>query len=178
MKRLIFVLVLLLTSCAPSTSEQSGPIESFAPCSSIKYTGMKADGLFVECLEGKGELALQGIEGPAVISVWASWCTNCEAQRENFIRLYKEAGEKLQVIGLDVEEKKKRYGFNHVLKKGMAYPQLFDPDGRTSNYFGPGVPITQFIDKNGKLAFQKIGPILKYEEMQQLVKKYLEIDLS
>jgi len=178
MKRLLLVLVLILTSCAPSTSEQSGSIESFAPCSSIKYTGMKADGLFVECLEGKGELALQGIEGPAVISVWASWCTNCEAQRENFIRLYKEAGEKLQVIGLDVEEKNKSDGFNHALKKGMAYPQLFDPDGRTSNYFGPGVPITQFIDKNGKLAFQKIGPILKYEEMQQLVKKYLEIDLS
>ncbi len=178
MKRLLLALVLLLTSCAPSTLEQSGPIESFAPCYSIKYTGMKADGLFVECLEGKGELALQGIEGPAVISVWASWCTNCEAQRENFIRLYKEAGEKLQVIGLDVEEKKKSDGFNHALKKGMAYPQLFDPDGRTSNYFGPGVPITQFIDKNGKLTFQKIGPILKYEEMQQLVKRYLEIDLS
>jgi len=178
MKRLLLALVLLLTSCAPSTSEKSVPIESFAPCSSIKYTGMKADGLFVECLDGKGELALQGLEGPAVISVWASWCTNCEAQRENFIRLYKEAGEKLQVIGLDVEEKKKSDGFNHALKKGMAYPQLFDPDGRTSNYFGPGVPITQFIDKNGKLAFQKIGPILKYEEMQQLVKKYLEIDLS
>jgi cytochrome c biogenesis protein CcmG/thiol:disulfide interchange protein DsbE len=178
MKRLLLALVLLLTSCAPSTSEKSVPIESFAPCSSIKYTGMKADGLFVECLDGKGELALQGLEGPAVISVWASWCTNCEAQRENFIRLYKEAGEKLQVIGLDVEEKKKSDGFNHALKKGMAYPQLFDPDGRTSNYFGPGVPITQFIDKNGKLAFQKIGPILKYEEMQELVKKYLEIDLS
>ena len=178
MKRLLLALVLLLTSCAPSTSEKSGPIESFAPCSSIKYTGMKADGLFVECLDGKGELALQGIEGPAVISVWASWCTNCEAQRENFIRLYKEAGEKLQVIGLDVEEKKKSDGFDHALKKGMAYPQLFDPDGRTSNYFGPGVPITQFIDKNGKLTFQKIGPILKYEEMQQLVKRYLEIDLS
>ncbi len=178
MKRLLLALVILLTSCAPSTSEKSSPIESFAPCSSIKYTGMKADGLFVECLDGKGELALQGIEGPAVISVWASWCTNCEAQRENFIRLYKEAGEKLQVIGLDVEEKKKSDGFNHALKKGMAYPQLFDPDGRTSNYFGPGVPITQFIDKNGKLAFQKIGPILKYEEMQQLVKRYLEIDLS
>ena len=60
----------------------------------------------------------------------------------------------------------------------MAYPQLFDPDGRTSNYFGPGVPITQFIDKNGKLTFQKIGPILKYEEMQELVKKYLAIDIS
>lgn len=178
MKRLLLVLVLLLSSCSNSSVQQSVPIESFAPCSSIKNTGMKADGLFVECLDGDGELALQGIEGPAVISVWASWCTNCEAQRENFIRLYKEAGEKLQVVGIDVEEKNKSDGYNHALKKGMAYPQLYDPDGRTSNYFGPGVPITQFIDKNGKLAFQKIGPILKYEEMQELVKKHLEIDLS
>ena len=178
MKRLLLALVLLLSSCSNSTLQQSGPIESFAPCSSIKYTGMKADGLFVECLDGDGELALQGIEGPAVISVWASWCTNCEAQRENFIRLYKEAGEKLQVVGIDVEEKKKSDGYNHALKKGMAYPQLYDPDGRTSNYFGPEVPITQFIDKDGNVAFQKIGPILKYEEMQELVKKYLAIDIS
>ena len=117
MKRLLLALVLLLTSCSNSTVQQSVPIESFAPCSSIKNTGMKADGLFVECLDGDGELALQGIEGPAVISVWASWCTNCEAQRENFIRLYKEAGEKLQVVGIDVEEKKKSDGYNHALKK-------------------------------------------------------------
>ena len=178
MKRLLLAVVLLLSSCSNSTVQKSGPIESFAPCSSIKYTGMKADGLFVECLNGDGELALQGIEGPAVISVWASWCTNCEAQRENFIRLYKEAGEKLQVVGIDVEEKNKSDGYNHALKKGMAYPQLYDPDGRTSNYFGPGVPITQFIDKDGNVVFQKIGPILKYEEMQELVKKYLAIDIS
>ena len=177
MKRLLLALVLILTSCAPSTSEQSGSIESFAPCSSIKYTGMKADGLFVECLEGKGELALQGIEGPAVISVWASWCTNCEAQRENFIRLYKEAGEKLQVIGLDVEEKKKSDGFNHALKKGMAYPQLFDPDGRTLDFFGPGVPITRFVDASGKMTYLKIGGIFKYEEMRSLVKEHLGIDI-
>ena len=177
MKRLLLALVLLLTSCSNSTVQQSGPIASFAPCASIKYTGMKADGLFMECLDGEGELALQGIEGPAVISVWASWCTNCEAQRENFIRLYKEAGEKLQVVGIDVEEKNKSDGYNHALKKGMAYPQLFDPDGRTSNYFGPGVPITQFIDKDGNVAFQKIGPILKYKEMQELIKKYMAIDI-
>ena len=102
MKRFLAIFALLLTACAPVKSETAG-IESFAPCSSIKYSGMKADGTFVQCLEGEGELALEGIEGPAVISAWASWCTNCEAQRENFIRLYKEAGDKLQVIGVDME---------------------------------------------------------------------------
>ena len=176
MKRFLLTSLLLLTSCTSATP-QSAPIESFAPCSSIKYAGMKADGTFVECLEGKGELALEGIEGPAVISAWASWCSNCEAQRENFIRLYKEAGDKLQVIGLDREETQKSDGYKHALKKGMSYPQLYDPDGRSTDLFGPGVPITRFIDASGKLAFLKVGGIYDYEEMRTLVKKHLGIDI-
>jgi cytochrome c biogenesis protein CcmG/thiol:disulfide interchange protein DsbE len=164
MKRFLLVFVLLLSSCSSSATNQSAPIDSLAPCSSIKTTGAAADGLMLECLDGEGELAVQAIEGPAVISVWASWCTN-------------EAGDKLQVIGIDVEEQKKSDGYEHALKRGMNFPQLYDPDGRTSNYFGPGVPITQFIDKNGVIAFQKIGPIFTYEEMQQLVSEYLEIKI-
>jgi len=177
MKRVLLVALLLLTSCTSATPD-SAPIASFAPCSSIKYSGMKADGTFVECLEGKGELALEGIEGPAVISAWASWCTNCEAQRENFIKLYKEAGDQLQVIGLDRDESKKSDGYNHALKKGMAYPQLYDPDGRSIDLFGPGVPITRFIDASGKLAYLKVGGIYSYDEMRTLVKKHLGIDIS
>ena len=176
MKRFLLASLLLLTSCTSATP-QSAPIESFAPCSSIKYSGMKADGTFVECLEGKGELALEGIEGPAVISAWASWCSNCEAQRENFIRLYKEAGDQLQVIGLDREETQKSDGYEHALKKGMSYPQLYDPDGRSIDLFGPGVPITRFIDASGKLAFLKVGGIYDYVEMRTLVKKHLGIDI-
>lgn len=176
MKRFLLVFILLLASCSSATDE-SAPIESFAPCSSIKTTGAAADGLMLECLDGEGELAVQAIEGPAVISVWASWCTNCEAQRPHFIKLYQEAGDQLQVIGIDVEEKSKSDGYNHAINRGMAYPHLYDADGRTSNYFGPGVPITQFIDKDGAIAFQKIGPIFTYEEMQQLVSEYLEIKI-
>lgn len=176
MKRFLLVFILLLSSCSNAT-DQSAPVDSFAPCSSIKTTGAAADGLMLECLDGEGELAVQAIEGPAVISVWASWCTNCEAQRPNFIRLYKEAGDRLQVVGIDVEEKEKSDGLNHALSRGMTYPQLYDRDGRTSNYFGPGVPITQFIDKDGVIAFQKIGPIFTYEEMEQLVSEYLGINI-
>ena len=176
MKRFWLVGILLLASCSSATNE-SVPLESFAPCSSIQTKGMKADGLMLECLDGEGELAVQAIEGPAVISVWASWCTNCEAQRPNFIRLYEEAKGRFQVVGVDVEEGKKETGYQHALNNGMAYPHLYDPDGRTSNYFGPGVPITQFIDANGQLAFQKIGPIFTYEEMQQLMDEYLGIKL-
>ena len=139
---------------------------------------MSADGLRVECLDGKGEVALNSIEGPAVISVWASWCSNCESQQENFIRLFNEVGDQIQVIGIDVEEKSKSQGYSHALRNGMEYPQLYDPDGRTSNYFGPGVPITQFIDAKGSIAFQKVGPITSYQQLIDLIETYLKIDLQ
>jgi hypothetical protein len=82
------------------------------------------------------------------------------------------------LVGVDVEERSKSIGYNHALENGLAFPQLYDPDGRSTNYFGPGVPITQFINKEGVLTFQKVGPIFTYEEMQELVKEYLEIDIG
>lgn len=138
---------------------------------------MSADSDFVECLDGPGTLSIGAIEGPAVISVWASWCTNCEAQRENFIRLFNESDGRFQVIGLDVEEKSKSDGYEHALAKGMAYPQLFDPDGSTASEFGPGVPITRFIDANNQIAYQAIGPILNYEDLKEMVSKYLGVNI-
>ncbi|MBM3656625.1 MAG: TlpA family protein disulfide reductase [Actinobacteria bacterium] len=176
MKCFVTVLVLLMAACAPANQESSS-IESFAPCSSIKYSGMKANGTFVECLEGEGEIALEAIKGPAVISAWASWCSNCEAQRENFLRLYEEAGDQLQVIGVDMEEQSKAKGYEHALKRGMAYPQLYDPDGRTIDFFGPGVPITRFVGASGELAYLKIGGIFSYDEMRDLIKAHLDINV-
>lgn len=172
-----FLLVLTLTSCS-SLPPNDESIKSFASCSSIKTRGMSADGTFLQCLEGNGELALESIEGPALISAWASWCSNCESQRPYLIELYKKAQGKIQVIGVDVEEKSKSEGFDHALKKGMSYPQLYDPDGRTSKAFGPGVPITQFKDAQNQVVFQQIGPFKSYEEIQTLVAKYLGVEIG
>lgn len=173
----IVISLLLLTSCS-TQSEKSAPLDALAPCSSIKTTTSSSDGMLLECLDNDDEISIKSIAGPAVISVWASWCRNCAAQRKNFIKLHEEAGDLLQVVGVDVEERSKDDGYNHALENGLAFPQLYDPDGRSANYFGPGVPITQFINKDGVLTFQKVGAILTYQEMQELVGKYLEIDIG
>ena len=170
-------LVLTLTSCS-SLPPKDESIQAFASCSSIQTRGMSADGTFLQCLEGEGELALESIEGPALLSAWASWCSNCESQRPYLTELYKKAQGKIQVIGVDVEEKSKSEGFEHALKKGMPFPQLYDPDGRTSKVFGPGVPITQFKDANNQIVFQQVGPFKSYEELQTLVAKYLGVEIG
>jgi cytochrome c biogenesis protein CcmG/thiol:disulfide interchange protein DsbE len=174
----LVLLSLLLTSCSTQSDKSATPVDSLAPCSSIKTTTSANDGMLLECLDSDDEMSINSIAGPVVILVWASWCTNCAAQRKNFIKLHEEAGNLLQVVGVDVEERSKSIGYNHALENGLAFPQLYDPDGRSTNYFGPGVPITQFINKDGVLTFQKVGPIFTYEEMQDLVKEYLEIDIG
>jgi len=176
-KHLLLACCLSLTACS-NLEQVNTPVDSLVACSSIKKSLLSSDGPLLECLDNDDEISIKSIEGPAVISVWASWCTNCAAQRKNFIKLHQEAGDLLQVVGVDVEERSKDDGYNHALENGLAFPQLYDPDGRSTNYFGPGVPITQFINKDGVLAFQKVGPIFTYEEMQELVKEYLEIDIG
>ena len=176
MKRFI-ALLLLLTSCSlPASKNES--ISSFAPCNSIKSTGAAADGVFLQCLEGEGELSVGAIEGPAIVSVWASWCSNCEKQRPFLIRAFNESKDRFQLIGVDVEEKSKADGLKHALKKGMAYPQLFDPDGRSAKFFGPGVPITQFIDSNQRVVFQQIGAFESYDDLAKKIAKYLGVKIS
>jgi hypothetical protein len=76
-----------------------------------------------------------------------------------------------------MEETSKSDGYEHALKRGMSYPQLFDPDGRSIDLFGPGVPITRFVDASGNLAHLKIGGIFNYDEMRSLVKEHLGIDI-
>ena len=101
----LVLLSLLLTSCSTQSDKSAFPVDSLAPCSSIKTTTSTNDGMLLECLDSDDEMSIKSIAGPTVISVWASWCTNCAAQRKNFIKLHDEAGDLLQVIGVDVEER-------------------------------------------------------------------------
>ena len=100
----LVVLLLLLTSCSTQSDKSATPVDSLAPCSSIKTTASSSDGMLLECLDSDDEISIKSIAGPAVISVWASWCTNCAAQRKNFIKLDQEAGDLLQVVPLAHQE--------------------------------------------------------------------------
>ena len=121
MKFWLVVLLLLLTSCSSQNDKSATPVDSLAPCSSIKTTASSNDGMLLECLDSDQEISIKSIAGPAVISVWASWCTNCAAQRKNFIKLHYDAGDLLQVVGGDVEERSREAGYNQALENGLAF---------------------------------------------------------
>jgi hypothetical protein len=54
---------------------------------------------------------------------------------------------------------------------------LYDPDGRSREYFGLGVPVTWFIAPDGSVAGKKIGAFTDESELLTLTTKYLGVKL-
>ncbi len=184
MKRVaIFLsLLLLITSCASNGGVSSqAPDAELVSCNTIQQITENVFDpvldLSLDCLDGSETIKLSMIKGPAVINVWASWCASCEEELPFLKEFSKLNGEKVQFIGIDVEEKSTTVGANFAKKNNMSWPHLFDPDGRTSELFGMGIPVTWFIDRNGKVTYKKIGTIKSLSELKGLVDKYLGVKI-
>jgi peroxiredoxin len=79
----------------------------------------------------------------------------------------------VQVIGIAVEEKSQAVVKKFIERNGMTWPVLYDATGSTKSIFGMGVPVTWFIDAQGKVVHRKFGPFKSLEEIQLAVAKYL-----
>lgn len=109
-----------------------------------------------------------------VVNFWASWCKPCEqeaAELENSWRHYKDQG--VMFLGVDyVDTETEAMGY--LTRFDITYPN--GPDLQTkisAAYRIKGVPETYFIDKNGVLAFVKIGPITQ-EELSSVLESLLK----
>ena len=144
-------------------------------CSPIIVDPTVKKGIKLQCLDGNSTYVWQGIRGPAIVNVWGSWCYPCRQEIPLLVRLAKT--KKIQVIGIDVVESKPSDGIGFMTKNSMTWPQLGDPKSLTKGVFGPGVPITRFIDSNGVGIYEKAGPFKDWAEIQRAMKVFFRIDV-
>jgi len=78
---------------------------------------------------------------------------------------------KVQLVGVDVEEANFDDGRTFVERNGITWPNLYDPDGRSREYFGLGVPVTWFIAADGSVAYKHVGIIKDLDEIVTLHRK-------
>jgi thiol-disulfide isomerase/thioredoxin len=134
----------------------------------------------MSCLDNSSEINYHSIKGPIVINVWASWCTGCKEEMPYFIDLYTnpifESGE-IKLLGIDVDEKNADSGPNFIKSYGMSWPHLEDTDGRSKLVFGPGVPVTYFLDNSGEVIHKHIGAYRSKSQLYEAVEKYFEVKL-
>lgn len=167
---------LLLTGC----SYQSAAVPKLGTvvgCETIPLSSSK-EGVEIPCLDGKSAIHFKQLKGPLILNVWGSWCAPCKEEIPIFRSFYSKAKTQVHLLGVNVEEAKRTDATNFVIKNGMTWPNLTDPDGRTRGLFGMGVPVTWFIDSTGKVLFKKIGVLRSEEELRNLTSKYLNITVG
>ena len=174
MKRVALVTSLALVALlVPVTAQAKSGI--VVGCTSIKVDNSVKKGISLSCLNSKSQIVYQAIRGPVVVNVFGSWCEPCNQEIPHLLDL--QATHKVSMIGIDVEEANIKAGRNFVIKKGITWPVLFDATSITRGIFGLGVPVTWFIDAQGKVTYRQIGLIKSTEELKTEVRKYLKIKL-
>jgi cytochrome c biogenesis protein CcmG/thiol:disulfide interchange protein DsbE len=171
---LLFVSVLLLTSCGTESPKSVGNGQVVS-CSSIETDPNITSGTTLECLDGNSNIVLEAIKGPAIINVWGSWCAPCREEMP-FLRELAATG-KVKIIGIDVEEPNMKTGSKFVVEQGMTWPNLYDRDGSTKGTFGMGVPVTWYLDSDGKVVYRHIGVLNSKRQLFLQVEKHLGVKL-
>ena len=171
MKRISLLLVatLALTSCGSQKLETNdGKIVS---CDAIKRKEVNVKGTSLMCLDGNSSVKLESITGPTLINLWGSWCAPCRQELPLLKKAYRSG--KVDIVGINIEEKTIETGRKFAIKAGITWPNLIDPDGQTKSVFGPGVPVTWFLNKDGVITHQHIGIFKSEKELNEEIAKYL-----
>ena len=175
---ILVVTTLLISSCSSTTQESSA---GFVPgCGQIKLLDNPGKSTLMPCLDGEVSINFHQLKGPMVINVWGSWCEGCKEEMPYFVDLYKtqvfRSGQ-IQLLGVNVEESSKSDAIEFIEQSGMSWPHLEDLGGISKSIFGPGVPVTWFINKDGKNVGTKIGAYTKKKQLFDQFEKTFGIKL-
>ena len=123
---------------------------------------VKAPAFDLPRLAGEGRLALSDLSGKVVVlNIWASWCDPCRAESPLLERWHRRISSdgRATVLGVDVlDVSSDARAF--VREFGLTYPQVRDAkDSVRSDYGASGVPETVVIDRTGRIAAIRRGPV-------------------
>ena len=180
MKRIsiLFICTLLLSGCTSTPKfEGNGVIPG---CDEIRVGVASDKKLELPCLVGSTSIDFHQITGPIVINIWGSWCEGCRQEMSYFIDLYATQSFKsgqIQLLGVDVEENSPTSGPDYIKQSGMSWPHLNDVNDQTKAIFGPGVPVTWFINSQGVVVEKHIGAYQNKKQLFDQVEKAFGITL-
>ena len=120
------------------------------------------------------DVALASFKGkPIIVNFWATWCGPCLAEIPSLVEL-RDKYPDVVILGISVDdpvEKLKPY----AEKMKMNYPVLVGENREdVQDAYGPlwGIPVSVFIDRDGKIAKKHSG-IASKEQFEQEIKALL-----
>jgi thiol-disulfide isomerase/thioredoxin len=124
-------------------------------------------------LEGK-ELKLENFRGKVILlNFWATWCGPCREEIPSLIDLQKRYKDRLQVIGLAVDEDDENYVRKFAGSEGINYPIAMSSMEVRMAYGGvTALPTVFVINTEGRLVQKHVGlfnPVLYETEVRALL---------
>ena len=156
---------------SPNSAEEDAAADAKAAgkAAPLNFTLKDMNGVDVKLASFKGK--------PIIVNFWATWCGPCRAEIPSLVELqtqYGAEGKDVVILGISVDdpiEKLKPY----AAQMKMNYPVLVG-NGRddVQDAFGPlwGIPVTVFIDREGRIAKKHSG-IASKEQFEQEIKALL-----
>jgi len=90
---------------------------------------------------------------PALVALWATWCTSCSRELVALDRLQRRVGADALVVGVAVGEPFERV-VGYLKPRRLAYAQLIDEEFKLSDALGTKrVPTTLVVDRRGSLRY-------------------------
>ena len=167
MKRLIIglcvVVVVLIIYSGFLNTEQDAPQSPPGPSSPVDLS--LAPDFELQALDGS-LVKLSDYRGQDVfINFWASWCGPCRREMPDIEAIHREyAANGLVVLTVNLGEKKDTVQ-HYMQANSFTFPVLLDTDRRVARqYRVSSIPVSVFIDKEGKIRHQRVG-LLSKEQM-------------
>lgn len=98
---------------------------------------------------------------PIVLNFWASWCPPCRSEMPAFDKLYKEKGDVIDVLMVNLTDgyrETTETADSFAEENGYGFPVYFDTKGEGANRYGiVSIPTTVFIHSDGTIMGTYMG---------------------
>jgi peroxiredoxin len=122
--------------------------------------GAPAPDFTTQTLDGS-LITLSRLRGrPVLINFWATWCTACQAEMPAIDQVWeRHRNEGLAVLAIDYGESDRVALRQYLDGLGVKFGAGLDPGGKIANAYGVtfGLPVSFFVDRQGKVAAFRIG---------------------
>lgn len=120
-------------------------------------------------------LTAEDLEGQLVVlNFWATWCDPCADEMPYFQEAWGMVSldEDVRIIAVAVDDS--RYNVERFIgENGIGFEIGFDPDEILYRDFQVnGFPVTYFINSQGKIVYQKIGPFSSSDDIIESIEKF------
>lgn len=127
----------------------------------------------LESIDGR-PLSIVGERGKVVLlNFWATWCGPCRAEIPDLIELQQKYEDKLQIIGLTVDEDDPEVVKQAVAESGINYPVgMSSPEVRKAYGGIAALPTSFLLDTQGRVVQKHEGlrdPVLYETEIRALL---------